>query len=101
MSKISSLLRTTCTVNLSLPPAESHQSYDGGSSVRCLYLPRPLQVDGDDLESVAAKLAGPAASLADPLQQTLLMGVADRAVAPTRVQQVALQARRRDKEKLV
>ena len=55
------------------------------------YLPRSLHVDGDDVEAVAAQLAGPAASLADPLQQAVLVGVTHRAVAPTRVQQVALQ----------
>lgn len=56
-----------------------------------VYLPRPLHVDGDDLEAVAAELAGPAAALADPLQQAVLVGVAHRAVAPTRVQQLPLQ----------
>lgn len=56
-----------------------------------VYLPRSLHVDGDDLEAVAAELTGPAAALADPLQQTLLMGVADRAVTAARVQQVALR----------
>lgn len=55
------------------------------------YLPRSLHVDGDDVEAVAAQLAGPAASLADPLQQAVLVGVTHRAVAPTRVQQVALR----------
>ena len=31
------------------------------------YLPRRLQVDGDDVEAIAAELAGPAAALTDPL----------------------------------
>lgn len=39
------------------------------------YLPRSLHVDGDDMETVAAELTGPAASLADPLQQAVLVGV--------------------------
>lgn len=60
-----------------------------------MYLPRPLHVDGDDVEAVAAQLAGPAASLADPLQQAVLVGVAHRAVAPTRVQQVTLENKAR------
>lgn len=64
-----------------------------------LYLPRSLHVDGDDVETVAAQLAGPAASLADPLQQAVLVGVTHRAVAPTRVQQVALETRGRAKVK--
>lgn len=63
----------------------------GSRCVRYLYLPRSLHVDGDDLEAVAAKLTGPAAALADPLQQALLVGVPHRAVTPARVQQVTLQ----------
>lgn len=62
-----------------------------------LYLPRSLHVDGDDVEAVAAELAGPAASLADPLQQAVLVGVTYRAVTPARVQQVALETRREGK----
>lgn len=58
-----------------------------------LHLPRPLHLDGDDVEAVAAELAGPGASLADPLQQAVLVGVTHRAVTPTRVQQVALETR--------
>lgn len=61
------------------------------------YLPRSLHVDGDDVEAVAAELAGPAASLADPLQQAVLVGVTHRAVTPTRVQQVALRTGERTK----
>lgn len=56
-----------------------------------IYLPRSLHVDGDDVEAVAAELAGPAASLADPLQQAVLVRVAHGAVAPARVQQVTLE----------
>lgn len=56
-----------------------------------LHLPRPLHVDGDDVEAVAAELAGPGAALADPLQQAVLVGVSHRAVTATRVQQVALE----------
>lgn len=55
------------------------------------HLPRSLHVDGDDMEAVAAQLAGPAPSLANPLQQAVLVGVPHRAVTPTRVQQVALE----------
>lgn len=40
-----------------------------------LHLPRSLHVDGDDVEAVAAELAGPGAALADPLQQAVLVGV--------------------------
>jgi len=54
------------------------------------YLPRRLRVDSDDVEAVAAELAAPAAALADPLQQAVLVGVPHRAVAPARVQQGAL-----------
>lgn len=61
-----------------------------------LYLPRSLHVDGDDLEAVAAELAGPAAALADPLQQAVLVGVPDRTVTPAGVQQVALRAHSRE-----
>lgn len=43
------------------------------------------------METVAAELAGPAASLADPLQEAVLVGVANGAVTSTRVQQVALE----------
>lgn len=49
------------------------------------------------MEAVAAELAGPAASLADPLQQAVLVGVTHRAVTPTRVQQVALRTGERAK----
>lgn len=66
-----------------------------------VYLPRPLHVNGDDVEAIAAELTGPAASLADPLQQAVLVGVPHRAVAPTRVQQVALKIRKRAKVELV
>lgn len=62
-----------------------------------LHLPRPLHLDGDDVEAVAAELAGPGASLADPLQQAVLVRVTHRAVTPTRVQQVALETRERAK----
>lgn len=61
------------------------------------YLPRPLQVDGDDLEAIAAELAGPAAALTDPLQQALLVRVPDGAVAAARVHQVALNTTDRDR----
>lgn len=40
-----------------------------------VYLPRPLHVNGNDVEAIAAELTGPAASLADPLQQAVLVGV--------------------------
>lgn len=62
-----------------------------------LHLPRPLHLDGDDVEAVAAELAGPGASLADPLQQAVLVGVTHRTITPTRVQQVALETRERAK----
>lgn len=64
-----------------------------------MYLPRSLHVDGDDVEAVAAELAGPAAPLADPLQQAVLVGVTHGAVTPTRVQQVALETGERAKLK--
>lgn len=57
------------------------------------HLPRPLHVDGHHLEAVAAELAGPGSALADPLQQTVLVGVSHRAITATRVQQVALETR--------
>ena len=58
---------------------------------QCFYLPGVLGVDGDDAEAVAAEFTGPAAALADPLQEAGLVGVAHRAVAAARVQQGALQ----------
>lgn len=57
------------------------------------HLPGSLHVDSDDVEAIAAELAGPRAALADPLQQTVLVGVAHRAVAAARVQQVSLESR--------
>lgn len=50
------------------------------------HLPGSLHVDGDDVEAVAAELASPGASFTDPLQQTVLVGVAHRAIAAARVQ---------------
>ena len=47
------------------------------------------------MEAVAAELAGPAAALADPLQQAVLVCVPHRAVTPARVQQVALETGQR------
>lgn len=66
-----------------------------------VYLPRPLHVNGNDVEAIAAELTGPAASLADPLQQAVLMSVPHGAIAPTWVQQVALTTGKRAKVKLV
>lgn len=54
------------------------------------HLPGLLHLDGNDMEPVAAELAGPGATLADPFQEALLVGVADRPVTSTRVQQLPL-----------
>lgn len=50
------------------------------------HLPGSLHVNGDDVEAVAAELAGPGASFTDPLQQTVLVGVAHGAVTAAWVQ---------------
>lgn len=77
--------------------AGSHYLQWNKPSSVVLYLPRSLHVDGDDVEAIAAELAGPAAPLADPLQQAVLVGVTHRAVTPTRVQQLTLETGQREK----
>ena len=56
------------------------------------YLPWSLHMDGDDVKAVRTQLTGPTASLADPLEQALLVSVADRAVTAAGVQKVPLHA---------
>ena len=51
-------------------------------------------MDGDDVKAVRTQFTGPTASLADPLEQALLVSVADRAITATGVQKVSLKANR-------
>lgn len=50
-----------------------------------------LGADGDDLVFIVAELARPGPSLADPLDETGVVGTAHRATAPTRAQQLPLE----------